>query len=354
MRLVDPDTRQVSLAAVDRNDLCNTSGDHLWAAKRWIESFGAVNSPVRQQPALHTVRPGLRRKRPPSQGSGGNHPQYLLMTLFWHYWFGRSEHLPSAALVELLEEFDISQPSARAALNRLGKRGLLVSSKHGRNTCYGLNTRAVPLIEATIRRVVAFGARQTAPWDGVWTVVAFSVPEAQRDVRHSIRTSLGLSGFAALYDGVWCSPWDQRDTALTILSELEVDCAHVMRAEIDPRSALQALSAWDLAAVRRLYTEFEAEFSPVLDDKHNGTLSASQALVARTRLLDSWQFLLLEPDLPVDLLPDDWPRAHMREFSLELYRSLAPAAKARCQQIISKYSPELATLVTHPPIEPTV
>ena len=53
----------------------------------------------------------------------GTTPQHLLMTLLGHYWFGRSELLPSAALVELLAEFDISTPSARAALNRLTKRG---------------------------------------------------------------------------------------------------------------------------------------------------------------------------------------------------------------------------------------
>ena len=64
----------------------------------------------------------------------GTNPQHLLITLLGDYWYGRTEHLPSAALVELLAEFDISEPSARAALNRLTKRGLLLSSKRGRNT----------------------------------------------------------------------------------------------------------------------------------------------------------------------------------------------------------------------------
>ena len=200
----------------------------------------------------------------------GTTPQHLLMTLLGHYWFGRSEHLPSAALVELLAEFDISKPSARAALNRLTKRGLLVSSKRGRNTYYGLSASATPLIEETLKRVVTFGARDARPWDGAWTVVAFSVPEAQRDVRHSIRTNLALLGFAALYDGLWCSPWDERDGALAMLSDLGTHSATVMRADIDPRSTVQALSAWDLDAVRERYHEFEAEFSPILPTHAEG------------------------------------------------------------------------------------
>ncbi len=276
------------------------------------------------------------------------------MTLLGHYWFGRTEHLPSAALVELLAEFDISEPSARAALTRLTKRGLLVSSKRGRNTYYGLNAGMAAVVEEAQRRVVTFGAREGKPWDGAWTIVAFSVPEVRRQLRHSLRTNLRWLGFAALYDGLWCSPWDERDAALAMLSELGAGSATVLRAEIDPRSGLQALSAWDLDGVKQSYLKFEEEFSPMLDDVRRGALTASQALVARTKVMDSWRnFPGIEPDLPVELLPDDWPRARVRKLFLELYYSLAPVATARIQQIVAEHSPELAELVTRPPLEPT-
>src|SRR5450631_2273172 len=165
----------------------------------------------------------------------GTTPQHLLMTLLGDYWLGRTEHLPSAALVDLLAEFEVSEPSTRAALNRLTKRGLLVSSKSGRNTYYGLSPRAVPLLRETLKRIVAFGTQQAVPWDGAWTIVAFSVPETQRQLRHSIRTSLRWLGFAALYDGLWCSPWNEQEAAFAILSDLGVRSATVMRAAIDAR-----------------------------------------------------------------------------------------------------------------------
>jgi phenylacetic acid degradation operon negative regulatory protein len=284
----------------------------------------------------------------------GTTPQHLLMTLLGDYWLGRTELLPSAAIVELLAEFDISEPSARAALNRLTKRGLLVSSKRGRKTYYGLAPRALPLLEDTLKRIVAFGTHEEKPWDGAWTVVAFSVPEAQRQLRHAVRTNLRWLGFAALYDGLWCSPWDERDAALTVLSQVGVESATVMRSEIDERSTMQALSAWDLDALKLKYAEFEREFSPMLLDARRGALTASQALIERTKLMDSWrQFLGDEPNLPADLLPEDWPRARMRELFIELYDSLAPVAKARCQQIVTSHSPDLAELVTpHTAAEP--
>lgn len=278
----------------------------------------------------------------------GTTPQHLLMTLLGDYWIGRTEHLPSASLVKLLAEFDITEPSARAALNRLTKRGLLVSTKRGRNTYYGLSPHSVPLLDETLRRIISFGTEDARPWDGAWTMVAFSVPESHRQLRHSIRTSLRWLGFAALFDGLWCSPWPEQEEALDVLRSVGVDSATVMRAEVDERSTISPLSAWDLSDVRGRYLEFEAQFAPLLEDARRGALTASEALVARTNVMDNWRtFLGVEPDLPADLLPEDWPRARIRNLFLEIYDGLAPVAKARCQQIVAEHAPDLADRVTH-------
>ena len=61
----------------------------------------------------------------------GANPQHLIVTVLGDYWRSREEHLPSAALVALANEFGITSTSARAALSRLARRGLLESSKQG-------------------------------------------------------------------------------------------------------------------------------------------------------------------------------------------------------------------------------
>ena len=124
------------------------------------------------------------------RSQAGTTPQHLLMTLLGDYWLGQTQHLPSAVLVDLLAEFAITKPSARIALNRLTKRGLLVTSKRGRNTYYGPSAPAAALVRETLKRIVAFGAREVRTWDGTWTMVPLSVPETRRRLRHSIRTSL--------------------------------------------------------------------------------------------------------------------------------------------------------------------
>src|SRR6266516_2862717 len=61
-------------------------------------------------------------------------PPRLLLTLLGDYWWRRTEPLPSAALVALLAEFGVSDSAARAALSRLTRNQLLVTSKSGRRT----------------------------------------------------------------------------------------------------------------------------------------------------------------------------------------------------------------------------
>src|SRR5919108_6460011 len=70
---------------------------------------------------INDTSSGIRAWRPPR----------LLLTLLGDYWWQREEQLPSAALVALLTEFGVSDTAARAALSRLVRRGLLVTSKHG-------------------------------------------------------------------------------------------------------------------------------------------------------------------------------------------------------------------------------
>ena len=150
------------------------------------------------RPPASGLTPALRRGMPVAEGlprsQSGTTPQRLIMRLLGDYWNALTEPLPSAALVELLSGFDISEPSARAALNRLTKRGLLVASKRGRNTYYGVDPSALPLLMDTFRKTVLFGAGEQRDWDGHWTLVAFSVPESQRQLRHTIRVTSALGG----------------------------------------------------------------------------------------------------------------------------------------------------------------
>jgi phenylacetic acid degradation operon negative regulatory protein len=305
----------------------------------------------------------IRRRRAPGEVQGndlqlprlqeGARPQHLIMNLFGDYWWGRAEHLPSAALVALVGEFDISSTSARAALSRLGRRGLLTSSKVGRSTFYGPSPRTEAAMRQGAERIFSFAVADPAPWDGTWLVVTFSVPEEQRDVRHALRMRLRWLGFGALYDGVWVSPRAGAAATAAAIRECGVRQASLFRATSlcsggESGLGRDPLSAWNLGEVRQAYDDFIARFEPVYERVVSGEIRAGEALIERTAVTDTWRlFPAVDPDLPAEILPDGWPRQHAYEIFSQLYDSLGPLAEARFRQVVSRYAPELSGLARH-------
>jgi phenylacetic acid degradation operon negative regulatory protein len=265
-------------------------------------------------------------------------PQHLLVTLLGDYWKGRRDHIPSAALVRLLAEFGVGPVGARSALSRLAARGLLARSQRGRHTFYGLTERAQRVLDEGARRIFGFGAGESH-WSGAWAIVAFSVAEADRDLRHALRTRLRWLGFAPLYPGLWISPRRDLESVARVLEELGIDNAALFRADAVPwrGNGSGLLEAWDVAGLRARYERFLGRFAKERKRLAAGAITPREALVERTRLMDAWrEFPREDPDLPAEFLPRDWPRRAARELFLELYDGLGAMAERRVREIVAE------------------
>lgn len=237
---------------------------------------------------------------------------------------------------------------ARAALSRLARRGVVEHSKSGRRTFYRLARDTAAVLVRGSRRIAGF-AEEAERWDGEWTVAAFSVPEDRREARHLLRSRLRWQGFAPLYDGLWVSPHATAQDATATMAELEVGNATVFRAHHIPGDPDRApLQAWDLDGIRDLYQSFLQRWQPLVEALRSGDIHASAALVARTEIMDTYRrFPALDPQLPLALMPPDWPRAQSRDLFAEAYDWLGPLAVVRVRQLVSETAPELARLVEH-------
>jgi len=282
-------------------------------------------------------------------GVGARRPPRLLLTLLGDYWWKRTESLPSAALVALLGDFGVSDAAARAALSRLVRNGLLVISKDGRRTFHRLSDRAAAVLDDGAARIFSFG-QSNPDWDGMWSVVTFSIPEHNRAARHLLREQLRWLGFAPLYDGVWISPRDRAADATARLAELGVDTATVFRATTVTGMPSGGLPqrAWDLDYLRGEYAKFISSTRELRARTLAGTVSPSEALAARTEVMNRWRgFPGVDPELPHELLPDHWPRCAARELFISTYDALGPLAEHRVRQVLARYTPDLAQLATH-------
>lgn len=281
------------------------------------------------------------------RSQAGSSSQHLLTTLLGDYWVQRSEHLPSAALVALLGEFDVGLTAARAALNRLARRGVVVSSKIGRNSYYGLAPGASDMLLAGGYRFISFG-QENESWDGQWTVAMFTLSERERELRYSVYSRLRWLGFAPLYDGTWISARPVAEQAREEFDELGLREATIFRATECAPSGRRPIDAWDLDEIAARYIEFIATYEPLRKQAHDGDVGASQALLSRTHIMDSWRsFPGIDPDLPSDLLPERWPRREAYELFVEVYDTLGSLAAIRVRQIVERHSAELADLIKY-------
>src|SRR6266536_538523 len=293
-----------------------------------------------------TVSSELADSAPPepwtSPGAAAQRPPRLLLTLLGDYWWQRTEPLPSAAIVGLLAEFGVSDSAARAALSRLTRNGLLITSKTGRRTFSRLSSRAAGILDDGARRIFSFGAA-SQPWDGMWSLVAFSIPEDNRAARDALRKQLRWRGFAPLYDGLWVSPRDHAAEVIGYLKDLDITTGTAFRATSVPADCDIPARAWDLDGLRQRYECFISFAGQLRDAAVAGRVPPADALIARTRVMDEWRaFPALDPDLPAELLPGGWPRADARELFIGCYDLLGAPAALRVRQIITRYSPELA------------
>lgn len=279
---------------------------------------------------------GTRRGSPPS----------LLLMLFGDYWLESPGGFPSSALVSLLGDFGVNDAAARAALSRMVKRGLLKSTKSGRTTSYRTSRRAQQILTDASRRIMDFGGASDS-WGGVWSVVAFSIPENSRSLRIAARNRLGWLGFAPLYDEVWICPHDRHEDAVRELAALGVEATALQASVAESASPTRPpQNAWNLDDLAQQYHAIIEQTTQARELLTRGALAPAAALVERTRLLEEWLDLSShDPNLPAALLPDNWPREHARDLFLETHDALGDLATAHVRSVVARSDSDAAALV---------
>lgn len=176
----------------------------------------------------------------------------------------------------------------------------------------------------------------------------FSIPEPQRELRRQTRTRLSWLGFAKLYDGTWISPQDKAESVSSVFSRLQVSQWTAVTTTDAVVGNVPFVAAWDLTAIAAFYRGFIDENQTIRQSLACKRLDDVSALVARTELMDVWRALpAIDPSLPTDILPADWPRKQARVAFLRNYNALGPLAELGVRQMIESYDPVRARLVKH-------
>lgn len=188
--------------------------------------------------------------------------------------------------------------------------------------------------------------RGDAPWDGVWHLVAFAVPEAVRQARDAMRDAIVRLGGAAIQGGLYvcANPWESEINAAAqefdVSAYLTTMTSRDLRlGDIDtPRALAERLWPLDRLAAGHAWLRQLAERQ--LDRLRSGeSLSETVRLTITVELAAEFS-RVHDPDplLPPELLPAPWIGAEARSVVAQCWAELLKAETRGSIELFSVYA----------------
>ncbi|MBC6461002.1 PaaX family transcriptional regulator C-terminal domain-containing protein [Actinomadura sp. HBU206391] len=261
----------------------------------------------------------------------------LLLTVLGEFVLPAGRPVWSSTFLRALALVGVEEKAGRQALARGAADGWLASDRHGRRRTWRLTSAGRRLLSQGTERIYGFGA-PVAAWDGRWLVVLASVPEADRRLRHLLRTRLAWNGFGNLSPGVWVSPHPERQTqAREVLDQAGVaETSTIFVGELgfegapgDTTEARRVAGrAWALAEVELAYETFLTEV------RRLRPVGPEATLAAQIRLVQEWRrFPFLDPGLPPELLPPGWSGTRAAALFHDRHAAWKPVADDRWREM---------------------
>lgn len=270
----------------------------------------------------------------------GFRTQDLIFTLFGDYLVPRGGEMWVGHIIELMAGLETSAQAVRSTLSRMSRKGWLRSRREGRLSYYSITSKTEALIAEGTRRI--YQPRQD-PWNGRWHILTYSIPETRRHLRHRLRQRLIWLGFGHLGPATWISPRDLRQEVTEIAKNLNISGKiHLFSGEYAGLSEAKTLVAqcWGLDELNRAYREFIKRHQPdwerCLEKSNNDDISPRTAFIRRFLLVHEYRsFPYVDPNLPPELLPNNW----LGNEAIALFQNyaalLAPLANEYVDQVLA-------------------
>jgi phenylacetic acid degradation operon negative regulatory protein len=270
-------------------------------------------------------------------------PQAAILTLYGDYLLKRGGEIGIGSLIELLSSLGLSQQAVRSAVSRMCRAGLLKVRRVGRKSYYSLTKDGHQLLTKGAKRIFE---RKNSHWDGSWNIVTYSIPEQRRQARDRLRLELNWMGYGALTEATWISPYDLTKEVEELGDRLKIrDYIQIFQARnqdlTDPKKMVSL--GWDLSRIHQKYASFIQKYQPKLENhlkrRHAGeTIEPSECFVERFGLIHEYRKLpFFDPDLPTELLPEDWLRPKAAALFREYHELLADKANKYFGSVFNKY-----------------
>jgi phenylacetic acid degradation operon negative regulatory protein len=246
----------------------------------------------------------------------------------------RGGELPGMWFVCALTELGRDVAAIRQTLFRMEQEGELLTRKVGRSKFYRASPYAEAEIEAGLMKIFTPPRRE---WDGRWTLVTLALREpVQRVERERIVALLAVEGFALAGNDVYVHPRAAADRLVDALPSATRPHVIVIRGALENPSAEAPLVAlWHVQRLAVRYREVEARLRRVAAAVRRGITERDAFALRFAVVLEYLGVAWDDPDLPPQVLPDDWPGDRTRRLAAELYERLRGPALRHADRLLA-------------------
>lgn len=295
---------------------------HRTSKLRRLKSGGATGATL----LLHYPSPGARVEIF-SARLCTVHARSAVFDLYGDHLSARDGWAPIAAVVRLLGALEVAPPAVRTAVSRMVREGWLAPELRAGTRGYRATLRATRRLAEARGRIY----RTTTASAPDWHLVVIERPE-HRASRDRLAAALGYLGYARLAPLTWLAP--RPSAELDTVLALEGVCARSMHAVLGTDVRDLAAQLWDLEALSEGYREFvrtarTTDARPAADPR--------EAFRERSGLVHEWRkFLFVDPGLPAEVLPADWPGELAAGEFARVAAALLPGARAYVDQVLGE------------------
>jgi phenylacetic acid degradation operon negative regulatory protein len=272
--------------------------------------------------------------------------QDMVFTLYGDYIRHRGGEAWTGSLIELMGLFGLSEQAVRSTLSRMSRKGWLKSSRVGRHSFYSQTPKFLELLEEGAQRI--FHPRHD-PWDGQWYLLTYSIPETKRSLRRSLRNRLLWLGFGALHQATWISPRDLGREVEKVVDSLNIHpYVEFFVAKHHGFSSDQEIVAhcWNLKQLNDYYADFMIRYRPSFEEHQarlmaGSDLAPSECFGQRFMLVHEYRSSpYVDPNLPLELLPDDWLGHRATQLFQQYHDLLSEKAEAYVDAVLAQAPPK--------------
>ncbi len=244
------------------------------------------------------------------------------------------------SLSDPLHQFEIGTSCSSSAyynaIRRLAEEGYIEKSRREKEKkiYISLTGQGKIFIENHQKSV----RRTPRTWDQKWRLVVFDIPEEKRISRDHLRRYLKMLGFGKVQRSIWISPYDFSKIIKKYTDKVKLS-EYIFQITADEfqgfSESVLVQTFWNIKAIHNKYldlmeryTEKQKELVKQLKGKPRQK-DLSRRVLKEHLIWDYQSILARDPQLPANLLPDDWGGESARKFIEKFFNSATRQKKSR-------------------------